>query len=139
MLLLALRGYGTRARPRGAADFPERLERFGFTKLREETGHELVFGLAGKFWKAAGGLRRIADEAAFDAFAEDGCVKAAWNLRVGETDGAATTVSTETRILYFGEAARRKFRAYWALVRPFSGLTRRALLRDIARRAERSD
>ena len=35
----------------------------------------------------------------------------------------------------YGEAARRKFRVYWALIGPFSGVLRRTLLRRIARRA----
>jgi hypothetical protein len=37
---------------------------------------------------------------------------------------------------YFSPAARRKFRLYWTLVGPFSGLIRRALLSGIRRRAE---
>jgi len=137
--LLALRGFGGRLRRSPRATFPERLERFGFTKLCEVTGRELVFGLAGRFWRPSGGLRPIADAPAFDEFAEEGCVKAAWNLSVRGTAVGSTEISTETRIVFFGEDARRKFRAYWALVGPFSGLTRRALLRDVARRAERSD
>jgi hypothetical protein len=136
-LLLALRGYGFRAARGGGGTLPERLERFGFVRLWELPGHEVVFGLAGRFWKPTGGLRRIADEDAFAAFSEDGCVKAAWNLRIGGTDVVSTDVSTETRIVYYGEDARRKFQAYWRLVGPFSGLLRKALLRDVARRAER--
>lgn len=136
--LLALRGYGGRAlRPR-AGTFPEKLVRFGFTKLDEDPGRELVFGIAGRFWRYDGGLRRIADRAAFLDFAEDGCVKAAWNLGIGATDGEACDLSTETRIQYFGKAARRKFRLYWTLVGPFSGALRRALLSGVKRRAEAS-
>jgi hypothetical protein len=134
--LLALRGYGGRALRPSAGTFPEKLERFGFTKLDEDPGRELVFGIAGRFWRPDGGLRRIADRQAFLDFAEDGCVKAAWNLRVGVTDGASCNLSTETRIRYFGSAAQRKFRLYWTLVRPFSGAIRRALLRGIRRNAE---
>lgn len=79
---------------------------------------------------------RIADREAFLAFAEDGRVKAAWNLRVGDADAGRCEISTETRIQYFGAGARRKFRLYWALVRPFSGILRRSLLRSIRGRAE---
>ena len=120
----------------GPGTFPERLERFGFTRLDEIVGRELVFGLAGRFWRWDGGLRRTPDRAAFDAFAEDGCVKAAWNLAIEETDGASCDLSTETRIAYYGEAARRKFRRYWSIVGPFSGMLRRALLSRVRRRAE---
>ncbi|HEY1433889.1 MAG TPA: hypothetical protein VGG65_00860 [Thermoanaerobaculia bacterium] len=135
-LLLCLRGYGRRAWKASSGTLPERLERFGFTKLKENPGHELVFGLAGQFWRPSGGLRPLADEAAFAAFAEEGCVKAAWNIRVAGTDGVSTEVSTETRIACYGEAARRKFGLYWAVVGPFSGVLRKSLLRAIRRKAE---
>jgi hypothetical protein len=99
---------------------------------------ELVFGIAGRFWRLDGDLRRLADRDAFAAFHEEGCVKGAWNLRVEPSDGGASRLSTETRIVGFGLAARRKFRLYWAVVGPFSGLVRRALLRGVRRRAERA-
>ena len=133
--LLFIRGYGRRAFKRGSGTFPERLVRFGFTRIAEVPGREIVFGLAGRFWRPAGDLRPLADMAAFQEFAEDGCVKAAWNLRVESAGENASDFETETRIQYFGTAAKRKFRAYWTLVGPFSGLLRRALLRDVARRA----
>ncbi len=135
-LLLALRGYGRRASRAKAETLPVRLERFGFTPLRETPGRELVFGLAGRFWRPDGDLRRIPDEPAFQAFAEEGCVKVAWNLALDEAHANSCEVSTETRIVYFGASARRKFRAYWFFVGPFSGMLRRALLRSIARAAE---
>ena len=136
-VLLALRGYGGRAfRSRGGT-FPEKLQRFGFTPLAEEPGSELVFGLAGRFWRPDGGLRPIPDREAFLAFAEEGCVKAAWNLRIGAIDDGSCDLSTETRIEYFGDAARRKFRVYWWLIGPFSGAIRRALLRRVHDQAER--
>ena len=136
--LLTLRGYGWRVRRGGGGALPERLERFGFTRLRELTGQELVFGLAGQFWRPSGGLRRLADEDAFAAFAEDGCVKAAWNLRIGGSDETSCDLSTETRIACFGDDARRKFQRYWSVVGPFSGMLRRSLLSGIRRRAERA-
>jgi hypothetical protein len=82
-------------------------------------------------------VRPIPDREAFTGFREEGCVKAAWNLRITDTDGASCELSTETRIQYFGGAARRKFRLYWTLVGPFSGLIRRALLSAVRLRAER--
>jgi hypothetical protein len=133
MALLVFRGYGRRAWRRGSGTLPERLVRFGFTKLAEDPGRELVFGLAGRFWRPAGGLRHLPDTAAFEAFAEDRCVKAAWNLRVEDIGESESEFSTETRIQYFGASARRTFRAYWTLVGPFSGFLRRALLRSVAR------
>jgi hypothetical protein len=116
--------------------FPEKLVRFGFTVLEEIQGEELVLGVAGRFWRHDGDLRQLADREAFVAFSEDGCVKAAWNLRVDPAPDETCVFSTETRIAYFGPAARRNFRLYWTLVGPFSGLIRRALLRGVRRQAE---
>ena len=79
-VLLALRGYGLRARRvRAGGTIAERLQRFGFTKLVEVPGEELVFGLAGRFWRFDGGLERLSGPDDFRTFAKDGCVKAAWN------------------------------------------------------------
>lgn len=135
-VLLGLRGYGRRVSVSGSGTFPDRLQRFGFTTLDEIPVQELVFGLAGRFWRPDGALVRIADRAAFLAFAEDGRVKVAWNVRVEDAGGGQTELSTETRIQYFGAAARRKFRLYWAVVGPFSDLLRRSLLRGIRHAAE---
>lgn len=136
---MTLRGYGRRATEnRGAGTFSERVERFGFVKLAEVPGRELVFGLAGRFWRPDGGLRRLTREELL-AFAEEGSVKAVWNLLVAERAAGQSEVSTETRILAFGAAARRKFRIYWTVIEAFSGLTRRGMLRGIRRAALRSD
>jgi hypothetical protein len=117
-------------------NFPEKLVRFGFTVLEEVPGEELVLGVAGRFWRYDGDLRRIADREAFIAFSEDGCVKGAWNLRVEAAESGGSVLTTETRIRTFGSAAHRKFRLYWIFVGPFSGLIRRGLLRGVRRRTE---
>ncbi len=46
-----------------------------------------------------------------------------------------TRVATETRIRALGPSARRWFRLYWLIIRPFSGLLRRAMLNGIEKRA----
>jgi hypothetical protein len=137
VLLMGLRGYGfrwKRARQTEAASLRERLERFGFTLLGEESGEELVFGLVGKFWRPGGGLRRQSRDD-FAAFREPGYAKAAWNLRVEARPGSASELSTETRVLCFGESGRRRFLLYWRVVEPFSGLIRRSLLQGVLRAA----
>jgi len=98
----------------------------------------VVFGIAGRFWRPNGDLRPLPDREAFAAFAEEGCVKAAWNLQIrpSRTSPRECELSTETRMRCFGAAARRKFGCYWALIGPFSGLLRKALLSGIRRRAE---
>jgi hypothetical protein len=49
---------------------------------------------------------------------------------------AGTQLTTETRVQTFGRAATLMFRVYWLIVRPFSGLIRKAMLREIKRIAE---
>jgi hypothetical protein len=135
---MTLRGYGwSRTRGREAEGLSEGLARFGFVKVEEAPGRELVFGLVGRFWKPRGDLRAVTREE-FLAFGEEGWAKAAWNLAVAPSHGGKTELSTETRVLCFGDSARRRFRLYWAFIAPFSDLTRRELLRGV-RRAVRRD
>lgn len=76
--------------------------------------------------------------AEFAAFREPGFAKAAWNLACAETaNPAVTELSTETRVVCYGVATRRKFLLYWRVVEQFSGLIRRSLLRGVRRAAER--
>jgi hypothetical protein len=123
-LLFRLRGLrGDTARP-----IFDQMERFGFEVVAEEPGRELVVAAIGQPWKLRGGARpRGAD---FRTFAEPGYAKMALNWRL--EDG---TLTTETRVQLTDGTARRSFRRYWLVVRPFSGLIRRAWLRAIARRA----
>ena len=137
-VLMALRGYGRRARrARGErnATLPESLGRFGFTALDEDPARELVFGLVGRFWRPKGDLCTVS-AADFAAFQEPGFAKAAWNLLAEAGGPGETRLSTETRVLCLGDAARRNFLLYWRVVEPFSGLIRRSLLRGVRRAAE---
>ncbi len=96
--------------------------------LSRDPPHRLVLGLVGKPWR--GELGRADD---FAAFAEPGAVRVATDVTV--SDGL---LRTETRIAATDAPARRRFRAYWLLIRPGSGLIRREWLRAIARRIEHS-
>ena len=82
----------------------------------------------GKPWRPRGGMLVVEDFAAFD---EPGYAKMAVDLRY--VDGRLVT---ETRVFLTSRDARRRFRAYWLVIRPFSGLTRRSWLRAAKRRAE---
>ncbi len=70
----------------------------------------------------------------FDEF--EGYAKAVWDFRLTPEAGG-TRLSTETRINCTDAASRRRFRLYWRIVGPFSGLIRIALLRAVARAATR--
>lgn len=135
--LMALRGYGWRAAKRSGATFSESVARFGFVELEQIPGRELVLGLAGKFWRTDGGLRRLSREQ-FAEFAEDGAAKAVWNVALTPRGPCETELATETRVLCFGPAARRKFLLYWAVIEPFSALTRVSLLEGVRKEALRA-
>lgn len=129
--LFALRGLPRRG-PLSLDDLP----RIGFVILAEDPGREIVLGLVGRFWRARGGLRRVAP-GEFDAFAEPGFAKAAWNFLVEPAGGGRSAVSTETRVVTTDPASLRSFRRYWRLAGPFSALVRRRTLALIREGAER--
>lgn len=112
------------------------LLRNGFVLLDERPPHELVLGLVGRFWTPAGGIERI-HPAEFAVFDRPGMAVAAWNFTVLPTD-EGSLVATETRVRCTDDAARRSFRRYWRVVRPFSGMIRMEALRAIRRAAESS-
>jgi hypothetical protein len=101
----------------------------GFRLIAEEPGRELVVAGIGRFWLPSGGLRKVESSEQFAAFAEPRYAKVAFNFRL---EG----LSTETRIAGTDAHARRRFGAYWLLVRPGSGLIRREWLRAIDKRAQ---
>ena len=122
-ILFRLRGL--RAAPRGP--IWASLQAQGFRLHDPET---LV--LIGRPWSPGGGTRTDED---FIGFAEPGYAKMAVDLRA-VPDGDGALLETETRVYLTDGASRRRFAAYWLLIRPFSGLTRRRWLRAAKRRAE---
>ena len=101
----------------------EEMVASGFRPLDETT---LV--AVGRPWSPRTGLRAVED---FGGFAEPGWAKMAADF--GFREGV---LSTETRVWLTDAASRRRFRAYWLAVRPFSGLVRRSWLAAARRRAE---
>jgi hypothetical protein len=102
--------------------------------LEDAPGEGIVLGLTGQFWKIRGGYRdptrpRTTDE--FVAYARPDMCKAVIDFRV-----SPARLSTETRIHVADSGARRRFRRYWLVIRPFSGLIRIVFLRAARRRAE---
>jgi hypothetical protein len=107
----------------------------GFAVLGEESGQELVLGTVGRFWRAHGQLCATNPER-FVTPAPPGTAKAAWNFTVRSDPNGGTELRTETRVLCADAATRRRFRAYWMLIRPFSGLIRREMLAAVRVQAE---
>jgi hypothetical protein len=118
-VLFALRGLRVRsARPIWSA-----MAGDGFRQYDETT-----LAAIGRPWRVLTPLRRGED---FDAFDEPGWAKMAMDVRV---EGGRLV--TETRVRLTDDAARRAFRRYWLVVRPFSALVRRSWLAAAKRRAE---
>src|SRR5712692_4099350 len=107
----------------------------GFALLEERPGEELVLGTVGRFWRARGELCATSPDR-FRAPAPSGTAKAAWNFEVGMRADGATELRTETRVLCADAATRRRFRAYWMVIRPFSGLIRQEMLAAVRSAAE---
>ena len=106
-LLMTIRTGKRPTRSRVPVDLPQRFQGTGFVVLAEVPSEELVIGVAGKFWRPN-----------------------------GTESPECTVLSTETRIKCFGRAALWKFRVYWSLIGPFSGLIRKAILKQVKTEAE---
>ena len=113
----------------------EGLLKTGFVILAEAPGEEIVLGLVGRFWTPSGGIVRV-DPTEFAAFDRPGYAVAAWNFTVHGPAAGPVRLATETRVRLTDSSSRRRFRAYWTIVGPFSGLIRREMLRTIRNAAE---
>ena len=110
----------------------------GFGKLTEEPGKEIVLGIAGKFWRPTGNVVPF-DQTNFDGPVTAGLARAVWNFHLQPLGPRRTILATETRVICGDAASRAKFRVYWMLVRPFSGLIRRLMLQSVKRECEMSE
>jgi hypothetical protein len=129
--LLITRGLGT-----PAGTLREWAASMGFVLLAESE-RAMVFGQAGTFWslRERGALVSPKSAEEFRALADPRIAAAAMSIGVVSRPEGARIV-TITRVRALGPAARRRFRVYWMLIRPFSGLLRRSMLRGIATVAE---
>jgi hypothetical protein len=113
------------------------LAALGAVTLEDVAGEGVVLGLTGQFWRLRGGQDlgrpQTADE--FLAYDRPDACKAVLDFRIAELGVARCRLTTETRVHVADPAARRSFRRYWLVVRPFSGLTRVLFLRAVRRQA----
>jgi len=136
-VLMGLRKLGwKRQKAEQAASQEEGLRAAGFITLPTGSENEVLLGIVGRFWRPDSGTICSLTAEQIIAFERDGYAKAMWNFAVSRVESDVTLLATETRILVYGNAARRRFRAYWLLVGPFSGLIRKEMLWLVKRRAE---
>jgi hypothetical protein len=131
--LMGLRGYHI------GGDTPESaaldVGRGSFLELAAIPNREVLLGIVGRFWRPDGGIVRGLTPAEFADFHREGYARGVWNFSLAPA-GGGTQLKTETRVQTFGRSATLKFRAYWCFVGPFSGLIRKAMLREVKRIAE---
>lgn len=120
------RPYGDATKPFIAGELPAVV-------LEDVAGEGIVLGLTGQFWRLLGerAATRPSTADEFLAYDRPDTCKAVLDFRV-----APALLSTETRVHVADDEARRAFRRYWFVVRPFSGLVRILLLRAARARAE---
>jgi len=136
--LMRLRGYRLEGGQIATPGLAESSSRYGsFLQLAAIPEQEVLVGIAGRFWRPDGGIVHGLSPATFRDFQQDGYAKAVWNFLIAPANGS-TCLSTETRVQTFGRSATFKFRLYWAAVGPFSGLMRKAMLREVKRIAEQT-
>ena len=107
----------------------------GFGVLAEESGREVVLGITGPFWRPVGNTLPF-NRTDFDGAVRTGVARAVWNFTVQQTGEKQSLLATETRVACGDDASRLKFRIYWLVVRPFSGLIRRIMLQAVKRACE---
>src|SRR5437660_2702727 len=135
-LLLGLRSLpgfvsrGFRELPRNQRITLQTLIDSGFGVLVEKPAKEIVLGVTGKFWRPTDTLSPFNRED-FDRPVPPGLARAIWNFSLSESGDGKTILFTETRVICGDVSSRRKFRAYWFFVRPFSGLIRQLMLRKV--------
>lgn len=108
---------------------------YSFYKLKQSQGREIVIGIVGQFWKPVSNNVTVNSLEEFLAFERNGFCKAALNLQITSQLEGICLLSTETRVRSYGYA-KEKFRSYWQLIKPFSGMMRREILRKIKKQAE---
>jgi hypothetical protein len=85
----------------------------GWGVLAEVSGRAIVMGAVTQPWAADIAFRAVPPDE-FLAFREPGYVKIVWTLRADPDGDRHSIHRTETRAIATDNAARRKFRLYWA-------------------------
>ena len=115
----------------------EQATAWGWNKIAEQPGREVVFGAVTQPWVANPVFQGLSSTQ-FRNFQKPGFVKIAWTLRVDPVSPSKTIMSTETRVLATDADARARFRRYWSFVAPGTILIRRIALRNLKRRVEQT-
>lgn len=105
-----------------------------WTELAQQRPAEFLVA----YWRGGDGnrIRRIDHPAQFPGPLPGATQKVGFAFRFRQLDADRVEVDTETRVLCIGVRSRLSFLAYWLIIKPFSGLVRKEILRLIRREAE---
>ncbi|WP_051684119.1 hypothetical protein [Blastococcus sp. URHD0036] len=107
----------------------------GWVVLRNDPGVEFLVGLVGRFWRRDYGIERVSPED-FASFDGPGYAKTLAGFALHPYGQGRTLLTYESRTLCTDAAARRRFAAYWLVLRPFVQLMLRGALVSMKRHAE---
>ena len=126
---------GQPARPKAEGWTIADLVRAGYwVVLEDEAPRRLTLGLS--LWDPRLEDRPLAQDMVADP--AGGAIAVGWGFEIDELEPHATVrLTTSTRTRPADGRALRRFRLYWFLIAPFASMTRRMVLRVIAREAER--
>jgi len=102
------------------------IDDIGFTNLEENYPYESLVG----FWARV----KIAPIPSYEDFIKNSIspwIKVVWNFQFEKLVKDETKVSTETRVLCVAPITKFTFGLYWFIIKPFSGLIRKKMLKII--------
>lgn len=110
----------------------------GWLSLGETPEREIAFGAVGRFWRPDIEWYDVSGMTPqqFAAFDEPGWGRIAANFSLRPYGAGRTLISYEARTATGDPRVARRFRLYWALVRPFVRHIMRAALTSVRRSAE---
>ncbi len=107
------------------------IDDIGFTRLESNAPYENLIGFWARF--------KIAPVPRHEDLINNSIspwIKVVWNFQCEALGAYKTKVSTETRVLCVVPIAKITFGLYWLIIKPFSGLTRKRMLRIIKNDSE---
>ena len=107
------------------------INNMGFSALEENFPYEFLIG----FWTRYK-IEKIPSYYDFINNSINPWIKAVWNFKFDEMAADKTMVSTETRVLCVAPVTKVTFGLYWLMIKYFSGLTRKEMLKIIKNDSE---
>ena len=106
-----------------------------FAVVAEIPPREVAFAVVGKPWSPVPQAEPVGTLEDVRAFSRPGWLKYGMDWRLTELPDGRTLVETSTLCEPTDAAARRRFSAYWLVIRPWSGLIRREMIEALRRPA----